>query len=206
MRHVRPLGWASARKSNVECSFSAAGQETAMKKWMLWPVLLLAMTSFAQESETPKQPATLKSILLMELRETHNQKNWFVSEKEAVAGLTPEQAAWSDGKNHSVGQLVQHITFWNSFSLADFKGEHPPKPGNNDNTFKYDPKLWEAMLKQFDNVMDEWEHIVEKADDATLAKVAPLIAHISEHNAYHIGEIIAVRKAHGMWDSTLGVK
>jgi hypothetical protein len=54
--------------------------------------------------------------------------------------------------------------------------------------------------------MEEWEHIVEKAGDATLAKIAPLIAHISTHNAYHIGEIIAARKAHGTWDSDLGVK
>jgi uncharacterized damage-inducible protein DinB len=177
-----------------------------MKNWMLWPALFLAMSACSQESATPKQPSTLKGILLMELRETHNQKNWFVSEKEAVAGLTAEQAAWSDGKNHSVGQLVQHMIFWNSFNLAYFKGEHPPNPGPNDNTFKFDPQQWDATLKQFDSVMDEWEHIVEKADDATLAKIAPLIAHISEHNAYHIGEIIAVRKSHGMWNPDLGVK
>lgn len=150
-----------------------------MKKSMLWSVSLLAMSSFAQESRTPKQPATLRSILLMELRETHKQKNWFVSEKEAVAGLTPEQAAWSDGKNHSVGQLVQHMISWNSFNLAYFKGEHSPGPGNNDNTFKYEAQQWEATKKQSDNVMEEWEHIVENADDATLVK----IAHISEHNA-----------------------
>jgi len=153
------------------------------KNRMLWSVLFLAMSSFAQENVKQKQPATLKGILLMELRETHNEKNWFVSEKEAVAGLTREQAAWSDGKNHSVGQLVQHMIFWNSFNLAYFKGEHPPGPGNNDNTFNYDAQQWDATQKRFDSVMDEWEHIVEKADDATLAKIAPLITHISEHNA-----------------------
>ena len=177
-----------------------------LKNCILWSVLFLAMSSFAQENVNQKQPANLRNILLMELRETHNQKNWFVSEKEAVAALTPEQAAWSDGKNHSVGQLVQHMIFWNSFNLAYFKGEHPPGPGKNDNTFKYDAQQWDATLKRFDNVMDEWEHIVEKADDTTLQKIAPLIAHISEHNAYHIGEIIAVRKAHGMWNPDMGVK
>src|SRR5215469_2592628 len=102
-----------------------------MKNWIVCSFVFLAMSSLAQENTAQKQPATLRSILLMELRETHNQKNWFVSEKEAVAGLTPEQAAWSDGKNHSVGQLVQHMTFWNSFNLAYFKGEHPPNPGDN---------------------------------------------------------------------------
>ncbi len=177
-----------------------------MKKCILWAVLFCALSSFAQQSATQKQPPTLKSILLMELRETHNQKNWFVSEKEAVAELTPEQAAWSDGKNHSVGQLVQHLVFWNSSNLAAFKGEHPQVPADNNDTFRFDPKQWEATLKQFDNVMNELEQIVEKADDATLQKIAPTVARIAEHNAYHIAEMIAVRKEHGMWNPDLGVK
>jgi len=177
-----------------------------MKKWIVSPLLFLAMSSFAQQSAQQKQPATLRSILLMELRETHNQKNWFVSEKEAVAELTPEQAAWSDGKNHSVGQLVKHLAFWNSFSLAAFKGEHPKNPADNNDTFKFDPREWQSTLRQFDNVMSEWEQIVEKADDATLQKIAPTVAHISEHNAYHIAEMIAARKEHGTWNPDLGVK
>ena len=179
-----------------------------MKKWMLWPLLFFAISAFAQQSGTQKPPADLRKFLLTQLEETHNQKNWFVSEKEAVAGLTPQQAAWSDGKNHSVGQLVQHLNFWNSYNLAAFKGEHPQGPAGNDNsnTFKFDAKQWDAALKKFDSVMNEWEQTVEKADDATLARLAPLIAHIAEHNAYHIGEMIAVRKGHGMWNPDLGVK
>ncbi|HEU5404104.1 MAG TPA: DinB family protein, partial [Terriglobales bacterium] len=176
-----------------------------MKKCILWSMLFLAIGSFAQDSAS-KQPATLKSSLLMELRETHDQKNWFVSSKEAVAELTPEQAAWSDGKNHSVGQLVAHLVYWNSFNLARYKGEHPKALADNNDTFKFDPKQWDSSKKELDTVMGEWEKIVENADDATLAKVAPLVAHIAEHNAYHIGEIIAVRKEHGMWNPDLGVK
>lgn len=177
-----------------------------MKTWILCPVVFFVMSAFAQQSAQPKKPATLRSILLMELRETHNQKNWFASEKEAVAELTPEQAAWSDGKNHSVGQLVNHLAFWNAFSLANFKGEHPQNPADNNDTFKFDPKQWDATLKRFDDVMNEWEQIVEKADDATLKKIAPTVAHIAEHNAYHIAEMIAARKEHGTWNPDLGVK
>ncbi|MGH9568853.1 MAG: DinB family protein [Candidatus Angelobacter sp.] len=177
-----------------------------MKNWILWPLMFLTMSSFAQQSAKPKQPPTLRSILLTELRETHNQKDWFVSEKEAVEGLTPEQAAWSDGKNHSVGQLVAHLVFWNSLNLAAFKGEHPKNPADNNDTFKFDPAQWQATLKQFDKVMTEWEQTIESADDATLQRLAPLVGHISEHNAYHIGEMIAVRKEHGMWNPDLGVK
>jgi uncharacterized damage-inducible protein DinB len=180
--------------------------ELAMKKGVLWTVMFLTLSSFAQQPAKQKQPPALRSLLLMQLRETHNQKNWFVSEKEAVEGLSPQQAAWSDGKNHSVGQLVAHLVFWNSYNLASFKGEHPKGPADNNETFNFNPQQWQATLKRFDNVMNEWEHTIESADDATLEKLAPLVAHISAHNAYHIGEMIAVRKAHGMWNSDLGVK
>ena len=55
-----------------------------MKKWILWPVIFLTMSSFAQQPAKQQQPPTLRSILLMQLRETHNQKNWFVSGKERL--------------------------------------------------------------------------------------------------------------------------
>jgi hypothetical protein len=148
----------------------------------------------------------LKALLLQELRETHNQKNWFVSEKEAVAGLTPEQAAWSDGKNHSVGQLVQHLNFWNAANFARLKHEPPRQAGNNDETFNFDPRQWPAVLKDFDRTMDELEQFVQSRDDATLQTIAPTIALIAQHNAYHIGEMVTSRKKQGSWNPDLGVK
>lgn len=174
-----------------------------MKSVLIAVVLIFATSVFAQEA---KAPATLKSILLQGLRETHNEKNWFVSGKEAMAGLTPKQAAWTDGKNHSVGQLAQHLAFWNSQSLATFKGQKPENPADNNDTFKFEEKDWDATVRKFDDVMKGLEDVVQSADDATLAKIAPTIARIAEHNAYHLGEIVMVRKAQGAWDPEKGVK
>jgi hypothetical protein len=163
-------------------------------------------TGVLAAAQQPAAPSPLKSVLLQELRETHNQKNWFVSEKEAVAGLTPEQAAWSDGKNHSVGQLVQHLNFWNAANLARLKNQPASKAGNNDETFNFDPKQWTTVLKDFDRTMSEWEQYVESRDEAALQKLAPTIARIAQHNAYHIGEMITSRKKQGSWNPELGVK
>ena len=157
-------------------------------------------------AQQPKTPPTLKTVLLQQLRETHNEKNWFVSEKEAVAGLTSEQAAWSDGKNHSVGQLVQHLNYWNSANLATFKQQSARKVPNNDATFNFDPKQWETALKEFDQIMGELEEFVQSSDDVTLAKIAPTIARIAQHNAYHIGEMVTSRKKQGSWNPENGVK
>jgi uncharacterized damage-inducible protein DinB len=55
-------------------------------------------------------------------------------------------------------------------------------------------------------VLADWEKAVESADDAKLAQNASLIAHVGAHNAYHIGQILYVRKQQGVWDPNKGVK
>ncbi len=174
-------------------------------------ILLALAVAFALQAgaQTPKAAPTLKSILLDQLRSTHSKSDWFVCANVAVANLTPEQANWSDGKgNHSVGQLAYHLVFWNQRSLAKFRGQASPKfSGNNDETFtKFDAKQWNDTVHQLDDVMTGIEKAVENASDAQLAEWAPTVANIATHNAYHIGEIVMVRKEQGAWDAGKGVK
>jgi DinB superfamily len=112
----------------------------------------------------------------MQLRETHNDKQWFVPANVAVAGLTAEQASWKDGKgNHSVGQLAYHLVFWNTRALAVLKHEPVEKfSGNNEETFdNFDAKQWDTLVKKLDQVMIDCEKAVESAENATFAKWAP---------------------------------
>jgi hypothetical protein len=152
---------------------------------------------------------TLKSVLLEQLRETHNQEQWFVPVKVAIEGLTVEQAAWKDATdNHSIAQLVNHLIFWNKQQLAKFNGEKPPAfSGDNKETFAgVDKASWEASVRQIDEVLTTWEKAIEAADDAKLAKWYSTIGRISTHNAYHTGQIIYIRKMKGNWDPEKGVK
>ncbi len=179
-----------------------------MKKVLLLLSLFVSIPVLAQ-NQPSKTPPTLRSILLEQLRSTHNHAEWFVPANTAVEGLTAEQARWTDGKgNHSVGQLTYHLVFWNREMLAKFKGEKDKTfSGNNDETFNnFDAAQWADLVKQLDQVMTDWEKAVEQADDATLAKRASLIAHVGAHNAYHIGQIVYVRKQQGSWDPNKGVK
>jgi uncharacterized damage-inducible protein DinB len=172
-------------------------------------LLLLLTFPLAMLAQTPKPPATLRGILLEALHDTHDQEDWFVPANVAVAGLTAEQAKWSPGAgNHSVGQLAYHLWYWNSRELADFKGEKlPPFDGNNNETFdNFTAAQWDDLVKKLNQVMTDWETVVQTADDATLAKNASLIMHVGEHNAYHIGQILYVRKLQGVWDPAKGVK
>src|SRR6202522_444205 len=128
-------------------------------------LLSLSTIGVAQQ----EKPMTLKAVLLEQLRSTHNKAEWFVPANTAVAGLTPAQASWTDKSgNHSVGQLANHLVFWDRESLAKFKGEKPARfNGNNDETFNsFDAKSWGETVKQLDQVMTDWENAVESADDA----------------------------------------
>jgi hypothetical protein len=171
--------------------------------------LVLSLFPALAQAQTPK-PVTLRSILLEQLRTTHNEKDWFVPISVAVEGLTAEQANWKDGSsgNHSVGQLTYHLLFWNGRELAKFKGEPEGKfSGNNEETFNnFDSKKWDDTVKQLDQVMTELEKLVETADDKKLEGWASEIAHIGTHNAYHIGQIVFVRKLQGSWNPEKGVK
>jgi uncharacterized damage-inducible protein DinB len=176
-----------------------------MKQVMVLLVLSLLFQAYGQDQKA----TTLRAVLLEQLRTTHNQNDWFVSANVAVEGLTPEQASWTDGHgNHSIGQLANHLVFWNQRALAQFKGETPVKfSGNNDETFNnFDSKKWTATVQQLDEVLSAWEKAVEAADDQKLASSASLIAHIGTHNAYHVGQIIYVRKLQGAWNPEKGVK
>lgn len=177
-----------------------------MKRVLVFAVLAISLVAQAQEK---KAPVTLRSILLEQLRTTHNSKDWFVDVNTAVAGLTPEQASWKQGVgNHSVGQLAYHLVFWNERELTKFKGQKPDQfSGNNEETFdKFDARQWASIQQRLDQVMTDLEKVVETADEKQLESWASEIAHIGTHNAYHTGQIIFVRKLQGSWDPDKGVK
>jgi uncharacterized damage-inducible protein DinB len=152
---------------------------------------------------------SLKSVLLEQLKTTHDKQNWFVPANVALSGVTAEQATWKDGSgNHSIGQLANHLLFWNERQLIEFKGEKQSNfSGNNEETFNvFDKAQWEQTVKKLNDVLSELEKIVQNADDASLKKWAETVANISAHNAYHTGQIVFIRKLQGSWDAQKGVK
>jgi hypothetical protein len=178
--------------------------------------LLLSPIALAQAPKPAGPPPTLKSILLAQLRSTHNKAEWFVPVNTAVAGLTPEQARWipkSEGPNnpapedHSVGMIAYHLLYWNNAALSQLNGNKANTTSDNNETFnKFDAATWADTVKKLDENLTALEQLVESADDAKIEKIANTISHISAHNAYHTGEIIMIRKLQGSWDPKKGVQ
>lgn len=182
---------------------------------LLFAVLLIATPlAFAQQSQ-PK-PMDLRAVLLAQLHSTHDKAEWFVPVDTAVANLTPDQVRWvpkTNAQMHSVAQLLAHLVYWNENSLAKLTGQKPAAySGNNEDTFvgydvnKITAAEWTALIARYDRDMTAMEKWVQSASDADLAKAANTIAHVGAHNAYHLGEIVYVRKLQGSWDPNKGVK
>jgi hypothetical protein len=197
------------------CRLSSPDKDTNTKGALVKPILsrilpfLLLLLSFPCYAQKQQQPATLRSLLLHELHTTHDKAEWFVPISVAVDGLTAEQASWQPPAGaHSAGQLTYHLLFWNRRALAKFKGEDPGKyGGNNDETFeKFDAKQWADTVQQLDQVMTDLEKLVESADDKKLSQWANTLGNICAHNAYHVGQIVYVRKLQGSWNPDKGVK
>src|SRR5579863_3109394 len=153
------------------------------------------------------------------LRSSHSVRGFRLMKKLALllllavpvsAFAQDEKAQWKPaGKDaHSVGQLAYHIWYWDQRSLTQFKGEKPPAfDGNNNETFdKFSAAEWDDLVKKLNQELVDWEAAVAAADDAKLAANASLIAHIGAHRAYHVGQILYVRKLQGSWNPDKGVK
>ena len=180
-----------------------------MKSHLHLLLLCIALPTLSVSAKTQPQPSTFRSLLLHELRTTHNQAEWFVPINTAVQGLTAEQAnRLPPNGGHSAGQLAYHLLFWNRRNLNSLRGAKVEKfTGDNKETFdKFDDKQWADIVNQLDQVMTDLEKLVEAADDQQLAKWANTIGNLCTHNAYHIGQIVYVRKLQGNWNPDTGVK
>ena len=69
-----------------------------------------------------------------------------------------------------------------------------------------DAKTWPATVKRIDELLSTWEKAIEVADEAKLNDWYANVAKMGAHNAYHIGQVVVMRKAQGSWDAEKDVK
>ncbi|WP_047152501.1 DinB family protein [Aneurinibacillus tyrosinisolvens] len=161
----------------------------------------------------------LKAVLLEQMVACHEQKNWFVPLNVAIDGLSAEQAAWKTGDSNSIWQIVNHLIFWNERYLNLFKSIPLSKEEvNNNTTFgstnPNENTEWQSVVLQLYRVMSDWTDAIKQCDEEKFHRSAykesnapwsSVIANLNIHNAYHIGQIVELRKTQGAWDSKNGV-
>lgn len=154
-----------------------------------------------------------KAILLQQFDCSHRKEGWFVPLIDSIKGMNAKQAAWKDKKGgHSVWQQVNHLIFWNERYLQRFKGRTPRKMTAKTETFNEprvkSEKAWVATVKKADKLCEDWRKELKGTGKKKLKGVAfsgtddsweSILSHITMHNAYHIGQIVSVRKLQGAW-------
>lgn len=169
-------------------------------QYVTFATLLMASVNGIAQT---KPETTAKAVLLEQLRNTHTTQAWFVPAQKALDGLTAAQAQWKDStENHSIAELVSHLVFWNEMNLKVFKGEDVQEfKEDNKVTFKaYGNMEWDSLRLQLDRVQTEWEYLMENATAVQLAEWGVEIANMASHTAYHLGQIVFIRKRKGWWD------
>lgn len=162
---------------------------------------------------------TSKEIILEQLKATYNEKNWFVPFNISVAGLTAAEASKKDTSgNHSVWGIVNHLIFWNGRWLTRLSGGEPDKMEiDNSGTFTEDgadDEKWKEAVGKLESISAE---IIDKVNSSTElwlnseafpgygASWFEMLTQMTIHNAYHIGQIVHLRKQYGNWDASKGV-
>jgi uncharacterized damage-inducible protein DinB len=127
---------------------------------------------------------------------------------EILEGVTAEQAAARPIKNaHNIWELVGHMSIWVEIALARFQGEKPPEPTEDEN-FPPAPdqptdKDWQAVQDRLHRCHEAWYAELKQMDDNILHKprgenlpgIGFVLYGIAQHNAYHGGQIVYLKKA-----------
>ena len=130
---------------------------------------------------------------------------------KALGGLTADKARMVPSKGeHSCWHILHHIVFWQDLMLSALRKESVDWPKNNETSWPTDEQLkkdedWAALVEKFEKGLDEADGMtknIESMEDLPAwPKVPPFAAFLVfvQHNAFHVGEIVATRQALGNW-------
>lgn len=153
------------------------------------------------------------SILINELKKLLNGGGAHVGLKDALADLSVEQVSQKpDHLPYSIWQLAEHIRIaqWDMLAFSKDGNHQSPKWPDD-----YWPKevapenmeAWNKTIASIEKDLLEFFELIETEDlyleiphgqGQTLLREALQIA---DHNAYHIAEIIVIRRLIGAWKS-----
>jgi uncharacterized damage-inducible protein DinB len=142
-------------------------------------------------------------------RTSYDTTEWFVAFQKAVNGLSQEQAKQKlTSEGDSIYGIVAHLVYWNERYLKKMNGQsqNAPMIENNELTFQTPNDLtWQQLLRKAEEVSSGWNKklstLSEKDNEHYNA-----IGNTAMHNAYHIGQIVMLRKLQESWNKEEGVK
>jgi uncharacterized damage-inducible protein DinB len=151
----------------------------------------------AEEIFTTASPKAIEGLI----------EEWssFTPASRALDGLTPEQAVTKlGGWPHSIAETVAHMLYWQKNDLATIEtGVEPPvTPEEN----------WPVVTKEdWPRLKDEFLASLEKSREMARTEnldrlilggrisVGLRLVWFTGHNAYHLGQVVLMRRIIGAW-------
>jgi hypothetical protein len=135
-----------------------------------------------------------------------------ISLQSALKGLKPElRGVKPQGMPYTIWQLMEHIRIaqWDMLQFCRDTNHQSPKWPEEywpKESSPQDDSAWDGSLQQNSNDMDEFielmEHsnIYQKLPHGNGQTILREALQIADHNSYHIGEIVAIRRVLGDWE------
>ncbi|MEO6168199.1 MAG: DinB family protein [Chitinophagales bacterium] len=145
-------------------------------------------------------------LLANELKKLFNGASWIdVNIIETLSPLSAEQAAAKPFESvNSIWEIVNHLVSWRKGVLKRVQGVHFPSPENNffEPVADTSSQAWKETLQQLNNSQQAWSKALEGMNATHLGlKWVPgnqtnyeLISGILQHDAYHLGQIVLLKK------------
>lgn len=154
-------------------------------------------------------------LLLRQSSHAVRNGQWFPSLAHSLEGVTAAEASWlprEGARLNTIWQLVNHLTYWKKAMvrllrdreevLPDPAGTAFGKPGNG-----ADEEGWQEAVEALFAASDELDGVIASlpdealdwAPEGDLPSPAQVLVGMVEHDAYHGGQIVLLRKLQGTW-------
>lgn len=149
----------------------------------------------------------MREVLLKNWDYCMEQEDWYPPMLHALKDVTVEQALWKPQGQavNSIWENVQHLLFYKERLLERLDGKQGKTVESNDDTFRMDDsseKGWKSSKERLNEVHAALRVKLEQMTDEQLEDSPQRILSLITHDAYHIGQIIMLRKLQGSWPST----
>ena len=125
-------------------------------------------------------------------------------------GVSAEEACREvSGLPYTIAALVSHLHYWQQRELRTAHGEDLPMPdgfafGVTDFPM-VQPEDWDHLRSEF---LESYEELLTAAERPDLMQREPkpglnvgcLLANLALHNAYHLGQVVLLRRMMGNWN------
>jgi uncharacterized damage-inducible protein DinB len=152
-----------------------------------------------------------KDVLADQLLANANDPSWYQPFSVSIKDLSEEEAFWKPNKDsNSIAEIVQHLLYWNETWQTRYQKSHVnavPSIGNNNKSFIIpENQTFDHLKDRLLEVLLQWKELLteEKIEKdvngfSEHVKWWEVLGNITTHNAYHIGQIIYIRKLQKSW-------